>query len=221
MTTHAPAMAAVSMVRSLCMWLCMWLCIWLCGIAQAQETARAEVGAVERVQAPANAVFEGDARSLEPTAPVYYLDLLRTGEAARLRVALADASTITMGEKAELRVDELVYAPGRETEATLNLIKGALLFIGDKLRASERRRVLIRTPVAILGVRGTHVWYGPIDGAIGVLVVEGEVLVSNPTGRVTLRAGEGTTIQPNGALSPAKTWGAGKVERALDMVAFD
>jgi hypothetical protein len=62
---------------------------------------------------------------------------------------------------------------------------------------------------------------GPIDDATGVLVVDGEVLVSNPTGRVRLGAGEGTMIQADGSLSPAKTWGEAKVQRALDMVALD
>jgi hypothetical protein len=190
--------------------------------AAADEAAtRAQIGAVEGVRAPARAIFDGDARALAQAAPVYYLDLLRTGEAARLRVELADASTITMGANAELRVDEFVYTPSAETEATLNLLKGALLFIGDKLGGSERRRVLIRTPVAILGVRGTHFWVGPIDGATGVLVVDGEVLVSNATGRVSLGAGEGTMIQPDGSLSPRKVWGAAKVQRALEMVALD
>jgi hypothetical protein len=198
--------------------------LWIAVLAHADEPAtRDAVGAVERVQDPAQAVFANDTRDLRPAEPVYYLDLLRTGAAARLRVGLADASTINMGENAELRVDELVYAPGAETEteATLNLLKGALLFIGDKLGVNERRRVLIRTPVAILGVRGTHFWVGPIDGATGVLVVAGEVLVSNAKGRVRLRDGEGTMIDADGSLSPRKTWGEAKVQRALDMVAFD
>lgn len=200
------------------------IALWLPIGGHADEPiTRAEVGAVDRVQAPADAVFAGDARTLERTAPVYFLDLLRTGEAARLRVTLADASTITMGEHAALEVNELVYSPEptSTTEATLNLLKGALLYIGDKLRGEERRRVLIRTPVAILGVRGTRFWVGPIDGATGVLVVGGEVLVSNPKGRVRLGAGEGTMIQADGSLSPAKTWGEAKVQRALDMVALD
>jgi hypothetical protein len=188
---------------------------------------RSTIGAVERVKAPAQAEFAGDTRALQPAEPVYYLDLLRTGQAARLRVALADASTLDMGENAELRVDAFVTSPpsgtdgASRTEATLNLLRGALLFIGDKLREHEQRRVLIRTPVAILGVRGTDVWVGPIDGATGVLVVDGEVLVSNPTGQVRLRAGEGTMIASDGTLSPRKLWGEAKVERALEMVRFE
>ena len=183
--------------------------------------ARAEVGVVDRAKAPATAIFAADKRALDDTAPVYYLDLLRTGAGARLRVELADASKISMGENTELRIDEFVYTPETRTEATLNLVKGALLFIGDKLRGDEQRAVRVRTPVAILGARGTHFWVGPIDGATGVLVVDGEVLVGTAAGRIRLGPGEGTMIQSDGALTHAKVWGEAKVRRALEMVAFD
>lgn len=210
MTMNTPPAIALSLMLTFCV-----------GAYAAERAPRPEVGVVERAKAPATAVFAAASRSLDATAPVYYLDVLRTGEAARLSIELADASNITMGENAELRVDEFVYTPDTGTEATLNLVKGALLFIGDKLRGEERRDVRVRTPVAILGARGTHFWVGPIDGATGVLVVDGEVLVGSGSGRVRLGPGEGTMIQADGALTPPKVWGEGKVQRALEMVAFD
>jgi hypothetical protein len=79
----------------------------------------------------------------------------------------------------------------------------------------------VRTPVAILGVRGTEFWVGPIDGSTGVLVIDGEVSVGSGKGTVILGPGEGTMVAADGTLSPVKTWGAAKVERALEMVRFD
>lgn len=193
-----------------------------CMAAQAQQaTPRSQVGEVARITPLATAAFADDTRTLEQAAPVRYLDVLRTGKAARLRVALADDSTLSLGENAVLRVDEYVYSPATGLEATLNLLRGALRFIGETVDGPARERVLIRTPEAILGVRGTDVWVGPIDGATGVLVVTGEVLVSNAKGRVRLGPGEGTMIGADGGLSPRKAWGEDKVRRALEMVAFD
>ena len=54
-----------------------------------------------------------------------------------------------------------------------------------------------------------------------MLVLGGEVLVSNPQGRVRLRAGQGTMIGADGSLTAPVTWGAEKVARALAMVALD
>jgi hypothetical protein len=54
-----------------------------------------------------------------------------------------------------------------------------------------------------------------------VLVIDGEVSVGSGKGTVILGPGEGTMVAADGTLSPVKTWGAAKVERALEMVRFD
>ena len=80
----------------------------------------------------------------------------------------------------------------------------------------------VRTPCGhSLGVRGTEFWVGPIDGDTGVLVLDGEVVVGSDSGMVTLGPADGTMIKADGSLSPGKTWGEAKVQRALDMVAID
>jgi hypothetical protein len=71
-------------------------------------------------------------------------------------------------------------------------------------------------------VRGTEFWGGPIEGQYGVLLLEGEVTVSNQAGSVTLSApGQGTDIpsplDPPGAVKP---WGADKIARAVASVAL-
>jgi hypothetical protein len=71
-------------------------------------------------------------------------------------------------------------------------------------------------------VRGTEFWGGPIDAKYGVLLLEGEVTVSNQAGSVTLSAaGQGTNIpsplDPPGAPS---AWAAEKIARAVESVAL-
>lgn len=183
------------------------------------DLGRASVGLVDRVEQRAEAAFAERVRRLREQSTVYFLDRLRTGPNARLSARLADGSMITMGENAELAIDEFVYTEGETRSITLRAIKGALLFIGEKLFGGDSE-VQIRTPVAILGVRGTEVWVGPIDGATGVLVIDGEVSVGSAKGVIILGPGEGTMISDDGALSPRKTWGEGKVARALEMVSL-
>jgi hypothetical protein len=178
---------------------------------------RANVGQVTRVEQRVEAGYAERVRRLQSGSSLFYLDRLRTGPDARLRGRLADGSRLAMGADAELVVDEFVYAPGDVRTITLRSLKGALLFIGEKLRGVESE-VQIRTPVAILGIRGTEVWLGPIDGATGVLVLDGEVSVGTAKGAVVLGPGEGTMIADDGGLAPVKTWGEDKVARALAMV---
>ena len=84
-------------------------------------------------------------------------------------------------------------------------------------------RVSLTTPVANVGIRGTDFFAGPIDNqALGVLLIEGAVSVSNPAGqRILNRPGQGTNIAvPGAAPGPVTIWPQPKVDRALASVAF-
>lgn len=82
------------------------------------------------------------------------------------------------------------------------------------------KKIAISTPVADIGVRGTEFWGGPLVAKYGVLLLNGEVTVSNQAGSVTLsQPGQGTDIpsplDPPGAPS---VWPAEKVARAIETV---
>lgn len=189
--------------------------------AAEDSEARANVGSVERVQQLAEALFGGAARRLEKASPVLRQDLLKTGPKARLEVELRDGSSVRMGEQAELRIDDFVYTPKEKKQVALSALKGAFLFVGNKVSRTADQEVQIKTPVALLGVRGTQVWGGPIDGAFGVLVLEGMAVVTSARGKLSLKAGQGTMIAPDGTLEPRQRWPQAKAERAFASVAFD
>lgn len=184
--------------------------------------AATEIGRVSRIQGPAQAVSEGRQRSLRLLAPVNQGDLVSTGDGARLEIVLDDGTVLTMGEKAELTLDEFVYRPGGAGNRFAVSVVGAFRFISGKLPDGPSRRARIQTPVATLGVRGTDVWGGPIDNRYGVLLLEGRVEVSNAAGRVVLQApGEGTNVTgPSGAPGAVTHWPEAKVARALASISF-
>lgn len=177
-------------------------------------------GSSTEVRNQATAEFAKTARPLSPGTSVMIQDTLKTGEQSRLRVRLLDQSSLTLGAQAELLIDNFVYNPGKTQQAVLNLFKGALRYIGGHAGGTTPKAVEIKTPIAVLGVRGTDFWAGPIDGETGVLVLQGRVDVQSRYGLVTLRPGEGTMIQDNGQLSQPKVWGEEKKARALEMVRF-
>jgi hypothetical protein len=176
------------------------------------------VGHVAGLQNTAHATYAEDRRRLENASDIKMQDLLTTGHDSRLKIILKDGSSIQLGENAELLVDEFVYRPREERAITLNALKGALRYISRKMRETSRQDVKIKTPVLNLGVRGTDFWLGPIDGATGVLVLTGKVLVSSKYGLVSLRPGEGTMVKDDGTLTLPKQWGEAKKRRALAMV---
>ncbi len=185
---------------------------------QAQE--RQQVGDVERVQNTVHAIYANVSRPLTTSAPVLFEDLLKTGPDARLAVTLVDGTSLTLGEKATLKVDAFVYSSD-SGQLGLDVAQGAFLFIGGKLENKPQATVNIKTSVATLGIRGTTVWGGPIDDAFGILTLKGEVTVTNAAGTVDLKPGEGTMIAaPDQAPSNPVTWPEAKVQRAVATIVF-
>lgn len=187
------------------------------GDAQAQSRV---VGAVAEVQGDATAARSGARpRTLAAKSEVLYRDTVRTGDGAKLAAAFDDGTRLTLGENASVVIDAFVYDPQRSIgRLTARIAGGAFLFVGGRIEEQARSSVQIRTPLATLGVRGTTVWGGPIDGAYGIFVQSGEVVVRTRRGIVTLRAGQGTTLRPRRGPEPVVVWGADKVRRALATV---
>lgn len=183
---------------------------------------RPGVGGVERLEREATATFEADTRPLAVEDTVFFRDLLKTSEQARLAVALEDGTRLTLGENASLRIDEFVYTPDNSTARVgLSVLEGAFQFVGGDAENMDDSEVEINTGVGTLGVRGTSVWGGQIDGSFGVLVFEGNVTVRNEAGEVDLGPGEGTMIDAMDAQPSApKKWPEEKVQRAVDTVSF-
>jgi len=183
---------------------------------------RLQIGVVERLQGEAEAVFGDEVRALAVQAPVYLDDKLVTRAGARMLLRLADDTESKMGQNATLVVDNYVYDPAKAKGAIIvNALAGAFLFKGGKIEQQENAEAKIVTTVATLGIRGTTVWGGEIDGQYGVLVSDGEVTVTNEGGTVHLTTGLGTSISgPDAAPGPAKRWPSEKVARAIATVEF-
>ena len=179
------------------------------------------VGAVDKVQEQAVAIQAGASRDLAIAGPVYFRDKMRTGPGARLEAKLDDGTVLTLGEKGKLTVDEFVYRPGESgNKLALNVTKGAFLFVGGKIEGPTGGNVSIKTPIGTLGVRGTTVWGGPIDGGFGVLVLKGEVWVKTKHGMVDLKEGAGTMIFPAKTPEKAAPWSADRTKRAVATISF-
>ncbi len=184
---------------------------------------RPAVGAIDKVQLRAEAIYGGDARRLADGAPVIFEDRLQTGKKARLQSTLKDGTKLTLGENASLVVDEFAYDPAREGgKLAFEVVQGAFLFVGGAIEGKTGGNVDITTPIGTLGVRGTTVWGGTIDDGYGILVLDGEVVVSTAGGAVTLKAGEATMIMhPMHGPSAPHAWPQEKIDRAVKTISFN
>ncbi len=196
------------------------LALLLAGLSNVAFSAE-RVGQVLRIKGKSEVETEGQTRSLAVASPVHLLDVITTGKQARLVVQLDDGTTLTLGENAELRIDEFVFdQPGIADRLKL-FAGGAFRFTSGRLAKTQDSVIEVSTRVPALGVRGTDFWGGPVDGNFGVLLFDGALAVTNAGQSVLLdEPGEGTNIVDNGPPGPVTRWPPDKVQRAVATVAF-
>ena len=179
----------------------------------ALRSARAveRVGSVEEVTGEAFAELEAARRALDRTAPVFLNEEVVTGAGSRLGMRLGRDTTVRLGEQARLKIDRFLVDAGGE----MTLRSGPLLFDGQPHRAG----VQIRSPFALIAVRGTRFFAGPSNDRFGVFVVRGSVAVTSAGKQVMLRQGEGTDIASPGAPpTPVKRWAPERIRAAMASV---
>ncbi len=185
------------------------------------RTSRARVGEVSVVTGVAVALFPGDPpRSLAPASPVLLEDLLQTEAAARLACLLEGRLELRLGGGARVRVDRVVLRGPQAGVVLRDFGVGGPLLI-DRPPAPAAPPVSLELPWARIGVRGTRVFAGVLDGIGAVFVARGRVTVDAIGTRVTLAEGEGVDIplQPFGPPDlPVRRWGQARIARALALV---
>ncbi len=180
-----------------------------------------QVGIIKKVENEAAIVVASAARPAVVGMAVHLKDELRTGAQGRMLVVLRDDTELTLGEKASVVIDRYVYDPDKGIgETFLQTTRGAFRFATGRMEELKEKTIVISTSFADIAVRGTEFWGGPIDAKYGVLLLEGEIIVSNQAGHVRLsKTGEGTNIAtPLGLPSEPTIWPESKVSRAIETV---
>lgn len=189
-------------------------------LSAASASAETPVGAVDRCHLSCTAIAADAVRDLAAGAQVHAGEEIATGAGVRLQFTLDDGTTVTLGENATVTVDEFVNDPGRASTFRAT-VAGAFRYVSGAL-APEARTATVTTPFAVIGIRGTDFWGGPIDGTFGVLLFEGAIVVTAGGVSVPLEAvRSGVDLAVAGEAPGAATaWGQEKIDRAIATVTF-
>lgn len=192
-------------------------------VVMLQMTALAQaapVGTVIRLkgEAKAGALALSEGESFPAGA------ILRTGDGARLEVRFVDGTLLTLGERAEIIVDQFVFDSGAQSgNARFAVNQGAFLVNTGAVAKLPDRPFKVVTPVASIGVRGTKFWGGSLDHPLDVLVLDGMIRVESAAGAVELtQPGQGTAVTEAGQPpQPPSFWADRQVTRAIRTISFD
>ena len=198
--------------------LCVGLLLVFISLPAVAATA---IGKVDRMQGTCQGTVDGTTQNLTRDSTVFANEVITTGPDARLALTFDDGTTLTVGEKARLSLDEFVFRPAGESQLHFAVV-GALRFVSGKLADGATRNANVTTPVATIGVRGTDFWGGPLDGQFGVVLLEGAITMTTAGGSVNVsEAGQGVDIT-DGNVPPGEitSWTKEKIDRAIATVSF-
>jgi ferric-dicitrate binding protein FerR (iron transport regulator) len=177
------------------------------------HAAPAPAGSVESIRGEGYVDMSGQRRWLAAAAVVFIGDLVCTGQDSRMGLKLGTRTQVSLGPEARLKLDRFLVEAG----GTLVLERGALRVDYEPGRAGQP--LTVRSPFALLAVRGTRFFAGPSNGVFGVFVERGVVVVSGGGKTVTVTTGRGTNVAFPGAQPTDPTaWGEARIQAALASV---
>lgn len=87
---------------------------------------------------------------------VYPADTIRTGANGSVGVILKDNSRISIGPESRFELKDYVFEPNRARFSFVSrLLKGIASFVSGKMTKLSPESVILETPTAMIGVRGT------------------------------------------------------------------
>lgn len=96
----------------------------------------------------------GEKRMLARGTPIFEKDTLIT-EKGKAQIALQDGALLTLGSKTEFKVNQYSTEP-QQKSSYMALLKGSFRTLTGFIAKEAPEHYMVNTPVATIGVRGTH-----------------------------------------------------------------
>ncbi len=166
-------------------------------LAQAQLA----IGNAQRVVNLVSGTVAEERRDISVDDPVFQNEGIETGSESAARLLFQDQSALSVGANSRVTLDEFVYDPARGAgDMVISLSVGVFRFVSGKMPKGD---VVIRTPTALIGIRGTIIEIIVLpDGTTIVRVLEGVVTVTALNQIVTITQGAQTSVPPGQPPAP-------------------
>ena len=102
------------------------------------------------------AMAKGGSRELKQGDFVYVNDEIMTSNRSFAVLQFTDGAKVTVRPDSTMIIEQYLYAGNENDEATLNLVEGGLRVITGAMAKTNPENYKVRTPVALMGVRGTE-----------------------------------------------------------------
>jgi hypothetical protein len=154
----------------------------------------------------------------EPLAlhkPVFQEDIIETDRNSKVRITLANATVISLGEQSRLELRQFSHDARQQTRSgRLAIAWGFFRAIFKEMTSPSTVEVI--TPTAVAAIRGTDLMGEVTADSTAIVVLEGTVAISNIRpmfrGLSTLTPGMGTTVKGDEPPSTPTRWSEPRIE---------
>lgn len=116
-----------------------------------------QIGQVKTVSGQAVIVRNGASLPAKSGDPLYEKDTIQTGADSSIGVTFIDNTTMSTGPNSEVALEEYRFDSSNFNGAMLaDMRKGTLTMVSGDIARSSPGNMKVKTPAAILGVRGTR-----------------------------------------------------------------
>jgi hypothetical protein len=130
--------------------------IALLTLASSAYADDAAIAQVKTAAGPAFAMRGGSRVALKPGDPLYEKDVLQTDAGGTVGITFTDNTVLSLGPSSEAALAEYSFDSSNFSGTMLtDMHKGTLSMVSGDIARSSPSAMKVRTPTAILGVRGT------------------------------------------------------------------
>lgn len=115
------------------------------------------VGKIKKMAGTVSVERAGKAQAAKVGMGIDVADVIRTAAASAVGITTSDNALVSLGPNSELVVTQYTFNPTtHEGQMNAALNKGSLSMVSGKLTRQSPESVKIKTPTAVLAVRGTE-----------------------------------------------------------------
>ena len=130
---------------------------WFLLFAQPSNAADETIGSVKNSSGLVAVVRDGQRMTASPGFKLHAGDTLETGPESSLGIILRDDSMLSLGPSSRIAIEKFLFVPADgQLGFTARLLRGSLAYLSGLIGRLAPESATFVTPVATIGVRGTH-----------------------------------------------------------------
>ncbi len=152
----------------------------LLSIAPLQMVYAAEVEAGKTLLTSGSVIGKrttGDV-ALKRRSVIYEKDEIHVGKDSKAQFRMTDKALISLQESSVLKIEKYQFEEGKDSNSVLlDLLAGGLRTITGAIGKNDKKAYELRTPLATIGIRGTHFEVNIVANGMYVSVWEGVIIM--------------------------------------------